>query len=63
MTLFVDTRGPALRGELMRVRSDLEEARSRQRKKDSTMNRAALAACLTTMDDLLDRYLATDHCA
>jgi hypothetical protein len=61
MTAPVDTRGSAFRGELMRARRDLVEARSRQRQKDSSSNRAALAACLTTMDGVLDRYLATDH--
>jgi|tagenome__1003787_1003787.scaffolds.fasta_scaffold20920598_2 hypothetical protein len=61
MTASVDTRGSAIRGELMRVRSDLVEARSRQQHKDSTSNRAALAACLTTMDGVLDRYLATNR--
>jgi hypothetical protein len=61
MTAPIDTRGSALSGELMRARSDLVEARSRQRQKDSTSNRAALAACLTTMDGVLDRYLATNH--
>jgi hypothetical protein len=61
MTAFLDNRGSTTRGELLRARSQLVEARSRQRQKDSTRNRADLAACLTTMDLLLDRYLATGH--
>jgi|tagenome__1003787_1003787.scaffolds.fasta_scaffold10409965_1 hypothetical protein len=61
MTAPVDTRQTAILGELMRARHDLVGARSRQRQKDSTGNRAALAACLTTMDRVLDRYLVTNH--
>jgi|tagenome__1003787_1003787.scaffolds.fasta_scaffold20524255_2 hypothetical protein len=61
MTAPTLPRTSALRGELIRARSDLVEARSRQREKDSTSNRAALAACITTMDGVLDRYLATNH--
>jgi hypothetical protein len=59
MSAAIDTDAGLLRGELVRARSDLVSARSRQRQKDSTSNRAALAACLTTMDRLLDSYLAS----
>jgi hypothetical protein len=61
MTDFLDNSGSTIRGELMRARSQLVEARSRQQQKDSTGNRADLASCLTTIDRLLDRYLATGH--
>jgi hypothetical protein len=61
MTASTVPTASALRGELMRARSNLVKARSQQRHKDSTSNRAALAACLTTMDGVLDQYLASSH--
>ena len=59
MTVAIDHRRTALHEDLMGARNELSEARRRQRQKDSPSNRTAVAACLTTMDALLDAYLAT----
>ena len=59
MTAAIDDWRTALHLDLMRAHGELAEARHRQKQKDSPSNRAALATCLTRMDTVLDRYLAS----
>jgi hypothetical protein len=60
MTDTVDDLRTAIVKGLVRSHDELAEARRRQRHKDSTGNRAAVATCLTNVDALLDTYLAAD---
>jgi hypothetical protein len=60
MTDTIDDLRTAILRELVRSRVELDEARRRQRDKDSPGNRDAVVACLTDVDALLDSYLATD---
>jgi hypothetical protein len=57
MAAAIDSLETAIHLDLMRARTELAEARLRQRQKDSPSNRAALATCLARMDTALDTYL------
>ncbi|MBB3084377.1 hypothetical protein [Geodermatophilus sabuli] len=46
-----------LRSDFAQACSDLAEARSRQRRKDSPGNRGAVRECWTSIDRVLDAYL------
>ena len=59
MTAAIDNWRTTLHLDLMRARGELVEARLRQNRKDSPGNRIAVATCLTRMDTVLDRYLAS----
>ena len=56
----IDDLRTAIVHDLVRSQDELAEARRRQRVKDSTANRAAVATCLATVDALLDTYLAAE---
>jgi hypothetical protein len=60
MTDTIDDLRTAILRDLVHSRVELDEARRRQRDKDSPGNRDAVVACLIDVDALLDSYLATD---
>jgi hypothetical protein len=45
--------------DFARAREELDDARHRQRQKDTPDHRSAVAACLTRIDAVLDMYLET----
>jgi hypothetical protein len=60
MTDTIDDLRTAIVQRLVRSHHELAEAKRRQRLKDSPGNRAAVVACLTDVDALLDTYLSAD---
>ncbi len=58
MITTIDGPASALDVDFSIARSDLADARFRQRLKDTPGNRAAVAAARARMDDVLDMHLA-----
>lgn len=57
MTAVLYSLSRELHLDFTRAREELDDARQRQRQKDTPDHRSAVAACLTRIDAVLDMYL------